>query len=79
MRIIIDAMGGDNAPMAIVQGAIDAMTVLTDADAFHAKYGDHAPLLFAMGAGMVAISSPDTINKEMSVEAIENMIKEYIV
>ena len=24
MRIIIDAMGGDNAPMAIVQGAIDA-------------------------------------------------------
>ena len=34
-----------------VQGAIDAMTVLTDADAFHAKYGDHAPLLFAMGDG----------------------------
>ena len=34
-----------------IQGAIDAMTVLTDADAFHAKYGDHAPLLFAMGDG----------------------------
>ena len=34
-----------------VQGAIDAMTVLTDADAFRAKYGDHAPLLFAMGDG----------------------------
>ena len=24
MRIIVDAMGGDNAPMAVVQGAIDA-------------------------------------------------------
>ena len=36
-------------------------------------------LLYAMGAGMVAVSSPDTISKEMSVEAIENMIKEYIV
>ena len=34
-----------------VTGAIDAMTVLTDADAFKAKYGDHAPLLFAMGDG----------------------------
>ena len=34
-----------------VQGAIDAMETLTDADAFHAKYGDHAPLLFAMGDG----------------------------
>ena len=34
-----------------VQGAIDAMTALTDADAFRAKYGDHAPLLFAMGDG----------------------------
>jgi hypothetical protein len=34
-----------------IQGAIDAMEVLTDADAFHAKYGDHAPLLFAMGDG----------------------------
>ena len=36
-------------------------------------------LLFAMGAGMVAISSSNTINKKMSVEAIETMIKEYIV
>ena len=36
---------------ADVQGAIDAMTALTDADAFRAKYGDHAPLLFAMGDG----------------------------
>lgn len=34
-----------------VQGAIDAMETLTDADAFKAKYGDHAPLLFAMGDG----------------------------
>ena len=24
MKIIIDAMGGDNAPQAIVQGALDA-------------------------------------------------------
>ena len=36
-------------------------------------------LLFAMGAGMVAISSSNTINKKMSVEALETMIKEYIV
>ena len=36
---------------ADVTGAIDAMTALTDADAFRAKYGDHAPLLFAMGDG----------------------------
>ena len=25
MRIILDAMGGDNAPEAIVQGALDAV------------------------------------------------------
>ena len=24
MKIIVDAMGGDNAPQAIVQGALDA-------------------------------------------------------
>ena len=36
---------------ADIAGAIDAMGILTDADAFHAKYGDHAPLLFAMGDG----------------------------
>ena len=24
MRILVDAMGGDNAPQAIVQGALDA-------------------------------------------------------
>ena len=33
---------------------------------------------YAMGAGMVAIASPDTISKDMSEEAIENMIKEFI-
>ena len=32
----------------------------------------------AMAAGMVAISSPDTISREMSPAAIENMIKEYV-
>ncbi len=32
----------------------------------------------AMAAGMVAIASPDTISREMSPAAIENMIKEYI-
>ena len=25
MKIIVDAMGGDNAPQAIVQGALDAV------------------------------------------------------
>ena len=32
----------------------------------------------AMAAGMVAISSPDTISREMSPAAIETMIKEYV-
>lgn len=35
-------------------------------------------LAFGMGAGMVAISSSDTISCEMSPAAIENMVKEYI-
>ena len=35
-------------------------------------------LAFGMGAGMVAISSSDTISREMSPAAIENMVKEYI-
>ncbi len=34
-----------------IQAALDAMAALTDPAAFHAKYGDHAPLLFAMGDG----------------------------
>lgn len=33
---------------------------------------------FALGAGLVAISSTDTINPAMSQQAIEQMIKEYI-
>ena len=33
---------------------------------------------WAMGAGMVAIASPDTISRSMSPAAIENMIKEYL-
>lgn len=33
---------------------------------------------FALGAGLVAISSADTINPDMSQQAIEKMIKEYI-
>ncbi len=32
----------------------------------------------AMAAGMVAISSEDTINRDMSIAAIDDMIKEYI-
>ena len=33
---------------------------------------------FALGAGLVAISGADTINPAMSVESINNMIKEYV-
>ena len=33
----------------------------------------------AMAAGMIAISSPDTINPEISAEKIEKTIKEYIL
>ncbi len=34
-----------------ITSVLDALTVLTDKAAFKAKYGDHAPLLFAMGDG----------------------------
>lgn len=34
-----------------VTGVLDALQALTDPDAFRKKYGDHAPLLFAMGDG----------------------------
>lgn len=34
-----------------IQAVLGAMEQLTDADAFRKKYGDHAPLLFAMGDG----------------------------
>ncbi len=36
---------------ADINGVLKALEALTDPDAFHAKYGDHAPLLFAMGDG----------------------------
>lgn len=34
-----------------VQNVFDALKKLSDPDAFHAKYGEHQPLLFAMGDG----------------------------
>ena len=56
MKIIIDAMGGDNAPLAIVEGAIQACRdfgveiVLTGKEeeigaVRHAAAGDHYPQL----------------------------------
>ncbi len=36
---------------ADINGVLKALEALTDPDAFRAKYGDHAPLLFAMGDG----------------------------
>ena len=36
---------------ADIHQVLDALAVLTDADAFRQKYGEHAPLLFAMGDG----------------------------
>ncbi len=36
---------------ADIENVLSALTALTDPDAFRAKYGDHAPLLFAMGDG----------------------------
>ena len=33
---------------------------------------------FALGAGLVAISGADTINPEMSKQAVIAMIKEYV-
>ncbi len=35
----------------MIRGVLGALAALTDAEAFRAKYGDHAPLLFAMGDG----------------------------
>lgn len=64
---MVNATGAGDASMAgIVYASREGMTA-------------EETLLYAMGAGMVAISSHDTINRDMSVEAIENMIKEYIV
>ena len=36
-------------------------------------------LNFALGAGLVAISGGDTINPQMAPEAVEQMIKEYVL
>ena len=36
-------------------------------------------LNFALGAGLVAIAAPDTINEAMSEQAVHTMIKEYVV
>ena len=64
---MVNATGAGDASMAgIVYASREGMTA-------------EETLLYAMGAGMVAISSHDTINRDMSVEAIENMIKEYIL
>lgn len=64
---MVNATGAGDASMAgIVYASREGMTA-------------EETLLYAMGAGMVAISAENTINPNMSVEAIENMIKEYIV
>ncbi len=34
-----------------IQGVLDALAALTDPESFQKQYGDHAPLLFAMGDG----------------------------
>ena len=41
-------------------------------------YSAEDTLAFGRGAGMVAITTSDTISREMSPAAIENMVKEYI-
>lgn len=64
---MVNATGAGDASMAgIVYASREGMTA-------------EETLLYAMGAGMVAISGENTINPDMSVEAIENIIKEYIV
>ena len=49
MKIILDAMGGDNAPQAIVQGALDA----------HKAYG--VEILLVGRAAEVLRAYPDVI------------------
>lgn len=63
---MVNATGAGDAAMA---GIVWASREGLDAE---------ATLHTAMAAGMVAISSPDTISREMSLTAIKKMIKEYI-
>ncbi len=64
---MVNATGAGDASMAgIIHASRAGMTA-------------EETLLFAMGAGMVAISAEDTINPNISADAIEMMIKEYIV
>ena len=57
MKIIVDAMGGDNAPQAIVEGALNAARELdvevvlvgrTEADPLKGKISDESPVGHAL-------------------------------
>ena len=45
MKIIVDAMGGDNAPLALVQGALEA----------HKEYGTNVILVGRMADSLKAV------------------------
>lgn len=67
---------------AHIDGVMRALAALTDADAFHAKYGEgHAPLLFAMGDGnhsfATAKANWEAIKKTLSKEEIEDHPARY--
>lgn len=67
LRAMANAAGAGDAALAGI--------VWATKNGFGARETLHA----AMAAGMLAASSPDTISREMSSQAVENMIKEYIL
>lgn len=64
---LVNATGAGDATMA---GIIHATL---------AGKSESEVLNFALGAGLVAIAAPDTINEAMSEQAVHTMIKEYVV
>ena len=49
MRVILDAFGGDNAPQAVIKGAISALDFI-DADSRIVLFGDQAAITAALAA-----------------------------
>ncbi len=64
-----------------VNRVLEALKALADPDTFRAKYGDHAPLLFAMGDGnhsfATAKANWEAIKKDLSEEERKNHPARY--
>ena len=69
MRILIDAMGGDNAPGEIVRGAVDACREFGVDVTLYGRSGDVRPILEKCGvagddARITLVDAPDVIEME---------------